>query len=145
MKIQFKKLIFCIAIPLAVGGISALLTSNTMETFSTINQPPLSPPAWLFPVVWTILYVLMGIASYLVLTSEKPNRDALTTYAIQLAFNFFWSIIFFNFELYLLAFIWLVLLWLLIIKTTSHRHTYLRLVVFIIPVIFLILKISSDA
>lgn len=145
MKIQFKKLIFCIAIPLAVGGISALLTSNTMETFSTINKPPLSPPAWLFPVVWTILYVLMGIASYLVLTSEKPNRDALTTYAIQLAFNFFWSIIFFNFELYLLAFIWLVLLWLLILKTTSHRHTYLRLVVFSIPVIFLILKISSDA
>lgn len=145
MKIQFKKLIFCIAIPLAVGGISALLTSNTMETFSTINKPPLSPPAWLFPVVWTILYVLMGIASYLVLTSEKPNRDALTTYAIQLAFNFFWSIIFFNFELYLLAFIWLVLLWLLILKTTSHRHTYLRLIVFSIPVIFLILKISSDA
>lgn len=70
MKIQFKKLIFCIAIPLAVGGISALLTSNTMETFSTINKPLLSPPAWLFPVVWTILYVLMGIASYLVLTSE---------------------------------------------------------------------------
>ena len=122
MKIQFKKLIFCIAIPLAVGGISALLTSNTMETFSTINKPPLSPPAWLFPVVWTILYVLMGIASYLVLTSEKPNRDALTTYAIQLAFNFFWSIIFFNFELYLLAFIWLVLLWLLIIKTTKQFY-----------------------
>lgn len=122
MKIQFKKLIFCIAIPLAVGGISALLTSNTMETFSTINKPPLSPPAWLFPVVWTILYVLMGIASYLVLTSEKPNRDALTTYAIQLAFNFFWSIIFFNFELYLLAFIWLVLLWLLILKTTKQFY-----------------------
>ena len=118
MKIQWKNLITCLAIPLAVGSLSSLLTRNSMETFQTITKPSLAPPGWLFPVVWTILYILMGIASYLVLTSGKPNDKALATYGIQLVFNFFWSIIFFNMELYLFAFIWLVLLWLLIFKTT---------------------------
>ena len=118
MKIQWKNLITCLAIPLAVGSLSSLLTRNSMETFQAITKPDLAPPGWLFPVVWTILYILMGIASYLVLTSGKPNDKALATYGIQLVFNFFWSIIFFNLELYLFAFIWLVLLWLLILKTT---------------------------
>ena len=118
MKIQWKNLITCLAIPLAVGSLSALLTQNSMATFNSITKPGLSPPGWLFPVVWTILYILMGIASYLVLTSGKPNDNALTIYTIQLVFNFFWSIIFFNLELYLFAFIWLVLLWLLILITT---------------------------
>ena len=119
MKIQWKKLIICLAIPLAVGIFSALLTKNNMETFAAIDKPSLSPPAWLFPVVWTILYVFMGIASYLVVISGKPNRTALTVYGIQLVFNFLWSIIFFNLSLYLFAFIWLVLLWLLILITTD--------------------------
>lgn len=117
MKIQWKNLISCIAIPLAVGGLSALLTRNSMDAFDSIAKPDLTPPDWLFPVVWTILYILMGIASYLALTSKKPNNAALTVYAVQLAFNFFWPIIFFNLKLYLFAFIWLVLLWLLILKT----------------------------
>lgn len=119
MKIQWKKLVICLAIPLAVGIFSALLTRNSMETFAAINKPSTSPPAWLFPVVWTILYVFMGIASYLVVISGKPNRTALTVYGIQLVFNFLWSIIFFNLALYLFAFIWLVLLWLLILITTD--------------------------
>ena len=88
-----------------------------METFRLVNKPALAPPGWVFPVAWTILYILMGIASYLVLTSGKPNDTALTLYGIQLVFNFFWSIIFFNLEMYLFAFIWLVVLWLLIFKT----------------------------
>ena len=71
MKIQWKKLIICILIPLAVGGASAFLTRDGIQVFEWINKPPLSPPAWLFPVAWTILYVLMGIASYLVLVNEK--------------------------------------------------------------------------
>lgn len=122
MKIQWKNLIACLAIPLAVGGLSALLTQNSMEAFELMNKPALSPPGWLFPVVWTILYLLMGIASYLVLTSGKPNNTALTLYGIQLVFNFFWSILFFNLGLCLFAFIWLVLLWLLIIITTYQFY-----------------------
>lgn len=118
MKKQWKTLVICIAIPLAVGVLSALLTRGGMMTFAELNKPALSPPGWLFPVVWTILYVLMGIASYLVVTSKKPNGAALITYGLQLVFNFFWSIIFFNLQAYLFAFVWLVILWILILKTT---------------------------
>jgi tryptophan-rich sensory protein len=120
LKIQWKKLIICIAIPLLVGGLAALITMGSMENFALLNKPPLSPPGWLFPVVWTILYTLMGIASYLVYTSGQPYRSktSLTVYGVQLFFNFFWSIIFFNLEMYLFAFIWLVVLWLLILVTT---------------------------
>lgn len=117
MKIQWKKLILCIALPLAVGGLSALLTRGGMDAFAALSKPALSPPGWLFPVVWTLLYILMGIASYLVLTSEKPKGAALSIYALQLVFNFFWPIIFFNFEAYLFAFVWLVILWVLILVT----------------------------
>lgn len=115
-----KQFLICLAIPLLVGGLSALITRTGMDIFETINKPSLSPPGWLFPVVWTILFILMGIASYLVLVSEKPQGEinrALTVYGIQLIFNFFWSIFFFNFSLYLFSFIWLVLLWLLILAT----------------------------
>ena len=120
MKIDFKKLIINIAVPLGVGALSALISMGSMNSFASLNKPPLSPPGWLFPVVWTILYTLMGIASYLVYTSSQPYRSktSLTVYGVQLFFNFFWSIIFFNLEMYLFAFIWLVILWLLILVTT---------------------------
>lgn len=119
MKIQWKKLLICIAIPLAVGGLSALLTRGSMKDFEAVAKPPLAPPAWLFPVVWTILFVLMGIASYIVLVSDNEyrSRAALRVYGVQLIFNFFWSLIFFNLKAYLFSFIWLVILWLLIILT----------------------------
>jgi tryptophan-rich sensory protein len=109
--------VIAIVIPLAIGGFSAFLTRDNMNIYEEINTPPLSPPSFLFPVVWTILYVLMGIASYLVCTSGKPARSktALTVYGIQLAFNFLWSIIFFSVKAYLFAFIWLVILLALII------------------------------
>ena len=117
MRIEWKKLLVCIAIPLAVGGISALLISGNMKLFEEINKPPLSPPAWLFPVVWTILYVLMGIALYLVVITRtrEDKKPAIISFGVQLFFNFFWSIIFFNAQAYLFAFIWLLLLWVAIV------------------------------
>lgn len=116
MKIQWKRLILCILIPLVVGGVSALISRGGMENFASVKQPPLAPPDILFPIVWTILYVLMGIASYLVSVSDTPYRSktALTVYGVQLFFNFAWSIIFFNFEAYVISFIWLLVLWVLI-------------------------------
>ena len=120
MKTDKKRLIICLAIPLVVGGAAGLLTMNSMEAFEALNQPPLSPPGWLFPVVWTVLYVLMGIASYLVSVSDAPHEEkarALWTYGIQLAFNFLWPIAFFNLKWYLFAFLWLVILWILILIT----------------------------
>ena len=73
-----KQFLICLAVPLLVGGLSALITRGGMDTFETINKPSLSPPGWLFPVVWTILFILMGIASYLVLVSGKPHGRDLT-------------------------------------------------------------------
>lgn len=113
-------LVLCIAIPLVVGGISAWISGNSMQTFESLNQPPLSPPGWLFPVVWTCLYVLMGVASWLILFSGEETlavRRALTIYGVQLAVNFFWPIFFFRFALYLFSFYWLLLLWVLIVLT----------------------------
>ena len=117
MKRNKRLLFICIAIPLIVGGVSALLTQNRMEVFDRVVQPPLSSPAWLFPVVWTILYTLMGISSYLILTSDsdfQEKEDAIRLYAYQLLVNFLWPTFFFNFGWYLFAFLWLVLLWVLV-------------------------------
>lgn len=111
---DWKKLIISILIPLAVGGAAALIANGSFKDFKALNKPPLAPPAWAFPAAWTLLYILMGIAAYLVYCSEKyPGRieRALTFYAVQLFMNFCWTLIFFNLKLYLAAFIWLVLLW----------------------------------
>lgn len=89
-----------------------------MRTFESLNQPPLSPPGRLFPIVWTILYALMGIASYLVLVSGKNKeeiRKAILVYVYQLVVNFLWPTFFFNFGWYLFSFFWLILLWGLIL------------------------------
>ncbi len=120
-----RQLLICIAIPLLVGTLSAWISRGAMESFDALNQPPLSPPGWLFPVVWTILYILMGIASYLVLISGRPQRmidKALRVYGLQLGVNFFWSIIFFNWSKYLFAFFWLILLWILIYITIRRFY-----------------------
>ena len=120
MKTNKKLLFLCIALPLLVGITAGLLTRDSMSAFSMLNKPPLAPPGILFPIVWTILYTLMGIASYLVLSSGKNQEDvttALIVYLLQLAINFFWPIFFFNLEWYLFAFFWLILLWVLIRKT----------------------------
>ncbi|MEF9933815.1 MAG: TspO/MBR family protein [Clostridium sp.] len=120
IKVNIKTLVTLIAIPLIVGSIASLFTQNSMEQFQTLIKPPLSPPGIVFPIVWTILYILMGIASYLILTSSKSSvntSSAIRLYFIQLIVNFFWSIIFFNFNLYFFSFIWLILLWILILIT----------------------------
>lgn len=108
-----------VVIALAVGGLSALLTAGSMDLYSQIVQPPLAPPSFLFPVVWTVLFILMGISAAMIYL-EKDNMPkevtkALIIYAINLFLNFFWSIIFFNMRAFLLAFIWLVLLWVTIL------------------------------
>lgn len=120
MKINWKRLIICLAIPLAAGGAAALLTQSSMEQFEQLNQPPLSPPGRLFPIAWTALYILMGTASYLVLQSGagKPLiHRALRAYGVQLAFNFLWPIFFFRMGSYLFSLIWLIALWILILIT----------------------------
>ena len=121
MVIHLRKLVVCIALPLIVGWISSLITQSSMVVFETINKPYLSPPGWVFPVVWTILYILMGISSYIVLTSGQSFykiKTAVSVYLVQLIFNFIWPVIFFNAQNYLLAFVCLLVLWMLILATT---------------------------
>lgn len=119
MKMNWKPLLIALAIPLAVGGLATLL-SGGMSDFRALEQPPLSPPGWVFPVVWTVLYLLMGYASYRVYTagmSPALTKKALRFYAAQLVLNFLWPIVFFGFEWYLGAFVLLVALWVLILLT----------------------------
>ena len=106
---NIEPLIISLLIPLAVGAVSSLLSGTMMAP--TFIQPSFRPPGYLFPIVWTILYILMGISSYLVYTSDSPAKPAaLLVYAIQLVFNFFWTILFFRFSLYGPAFLWLLAL-----------------------------------
>lgn len=118
-KIQWKYLLISLAIPLGIGALSALLTMGSFKGFySTITTPPLNPPSILFPIVWTILYLLMGISSYLVYVSyasKATKRSALEIYFFQLLVNFVWPIIFFNYRLFLVAFVWILLLIFLVV------------------------------
>ncbi len=119
MKLDIKKLLICLGIPLTVGGLAALITGG-MADYSELNQPPLSPPGWLFPIVWTILYLLMGYASYRVLVSAVPHEEikkALILYGAQLFVNFLWPLVFFGLGWYLTAFFVLIALWILIFLT----------------------------
>ena len=98
LKKDTRKLITCIAVPLVTGAVSGFFTRNGMKVFAKLNKPPLSPPGWLFPVVWTILFIMMGIASFLIASRPKSrDRDrVLALYGIQLAVNFLWSLLLFG-------------------------------------------------
>lgn len=125
MQKNWRQLLICLAIPFGVGALSGWLTRGSMAEFARLTKPPLSPPGWLFPVVWTILFLMMGLASWLVLRSGEPPQAiqrALRLYALQLAVNFFWSIFFFNLSLYLFSFFWLVLLWVLVLITAIRFY-----------------------
>lgn len=129
IKFNLKKFLISILIPLSVGGLSALITKNNMDLYSQINKPPLSPPSWLFPVAWTVLYILMGISLYLVWNGEKPNdKNLFSVFGIQLFLNFIWPIIFFNFRAYLIAFVVLIFLWaasfLMIVLFYQNKKVY---------------------
>ena len=120
MNINWKKFLICLAIPLATGGLATLL-SGGMDRYQVMNQPPLSPPGWIFPVVWTVLYLLMGYASYRIAESDVPKEDrrkALIFYGIQLFLNFLWPIVFFRFQNIGAAMAELILLLVLVVLTT---------------------------
>ena len=109
---------FSILLSLTVGGLSALSSAGNMNIYDKITPPPLSPPGWLFPVVWTLLFTLMGISSALVFTQKNTKKeDTLFVYAVSLVLNFSWSIFFFNMQAFIVSFILLVALWLSIIIT----------------------------
>lgn len=115
---NLKKLLINIGISVGTGLLAAFLTRNSMAIYQTFEKPPLAPPAWVFPVVWTILYTLMGVSAYRISQSDANEADkerALSIYGFQLLFNFLWSIVFFNFNSFLIAFIVILALWSMII------------------------------
>lgn len=114
MKRNRKPYLLWILLTEAVGALSGWLTKDAMSAYGqTIIQPPLSPPGWLFPAVWTLLYALMGISAARVYLSppSKARSLGLNLFVGQLVVNFFWSPIFFNLQAFGLAFFWLLLLW----------------------------------
>ena len=118
-----KTFIFSILLSLTVGGLSALATASNMNIYDKITPPPLAPPGWLFPVVWTVLFILMGISAARIFTSKSHKKDdALFVYAVSLALNFSWSIFFFNMQSFIVSFVILVALWLSIIITMIKYH-----------------------
>lgn len=95
------KLIIAIIIPLLVGAISGFFTSESVNGwFTYLVKPSFNPPNWIFAPVWTTLYILMGIAHYLVWNNpdkeSQVKRTAIIFYFIQLSLNFLWSLLFFN-------------------------------------------------
>lgn len=117
---KLKPYFISIFITLSIGSLSAFLVRENVHIYAMLHKPPLSPPAILFPIVWTLLYILMGIScariSLQKTTYPDDVFDALLNYALQLIFNFLWPIIFFNMCTFLFAFIWLAVLWTSILK-----------------------------
>ena len=113
---------------LLAGGISALFTSSSMDIYPTLNQPPLSPPGILFPIVWSILYAVIGAGAGLIyLRTGSFHNTALRLYLLQLLFNVLWPVWFFNLQWFGFAFFWLITLWILIILTIFAFYKILPL------------------
>lgn len=121
IKKNWKTILFWVILSEAVGLLAGLLTQNATELYGQMAvKPPFSPPAWLFPVAWTILYALMGVGAGLV--ASEPNGAsrnlALNLMVAQLIVNFFWPLLFFNAQAYGLALLWIILLLVLVIWMT---------------------------
>ena len=116
MKINYKRLIIFVLVPVLLGTLVGLLTSVNTDVDSII-------PKWIFPVVWTILYVLMGVSSYLV---YEKDGEVPRIYIIQLIFNLLWSFVFFTFKWYFIAFLWILVLIYFVIRMVIEFYKYSR-------------------
>lgn len=118
---KLKKLAISLLITLGGGFLSSLLAGDTSDFYNTIQKPPFAPPGIVFPIVWAILYVFMGYASYRVYSYAKNDVlkvNALKNYGINLVLNFLWPTVFFRFQLLGLAFVWVIVLAISTIITT---------------------------
>ncbi len=105
---------FALTFLFAIGG--GIVTYAGMPQYEAAVHPALTPPSWLFPVVWSILFLLMTYSAAVIYDSGHPDLSkAIFVYALQLTMNFWWCVLFFGFKLYLFAFIWLILLWIAVL------------------------------
>ena len=127
--LDIKKLLFYIITTILIGVIPSIFVFKSINVYNSLNRPPFSPPSIVFPIVWTILYMLMGISIYIIMQSKrKLKKNAKLIYYIQLVTNALWTPIFFEFKEYFLAFLWI-----------------LMLIVFVITMILTFYKISKKA
>lgn len=122
-KFNFLDLLINIAIPLGGGLLVGYINKGSMDIYNNLEKPIFAPPSIVFPIVWPILYILMGIAAYRIRMLGKEGQNVasgLFTYYIQLLLNFLWPFIFFSFRLYGISFIELVILLIFIIITFIH-------------------------
>ena len=109
--IDFKKLFFYIITTILIGTVPSIFTFKSMGIYTELNRPPLSPPSILFPIVWTILYILIGISIYIIVKKNpKDVSEAKLIYYVALVTNALWTPIFFGFKEYFLAFLWIIML-----------------------------------
>lgn len=121
--ISWPALLAAVILTLGLGILSSILTSDSFEAYTALQQPGFAPPGWIFAPVWTVLYIMMGIASYRIFMyglERKMVRTALGIYLLQLGLNFFWTLIFFRWELRGLAFIEILVLLVLIVINTGQ-------------------------
>jgi tryptophan-rich sensory protein len=113
MIIKLKPLLVSLLITLSTGAVAGLISAGSNDIYTELERPALAPPSVVFPIVWTILYLLMGVSLYMIYTSYSPGKDkALKVFGVQLLLNFIWPLVFFNMRQFSIAFIILILLWL---------------------------------
>ncbi len=132
------KKIFRVLFPIIGGGIVSLLIMGYMETYNGLNKPPLSPPSIVFPIVWTILYLFIGLA-YNKYREDNDNKETIILYYLQLALNFIWPILFFNLNLYLVALIILLALLILtyILTRTLNSKLFIPYIIWLVIATYL--------
>lgn len=121
---KLKRYGIAIGIPLLIGFIGSFTTSYGMDTYAILDKPVWTPSGVVFPIVWTILYVLMGISSARIYESNSHNRDsALMLYGLQLVLNGIWSFLFFGLTWYFFSFVWIVILWFTVFSMVQEFYT----------------------
>lgn len=110
---HWKVYLFSILSALLIGALGSFITSGGMAVYDRAVKPPLTPPDWAFPVVWSLLYTFMGIGFGRILL-KGAQKGVLALYIAQLLGNFLWTVLFFGFHLYGAAVFWLLVLWALI-------------------------------
>lgn len=121
--IILKYLIPCLILSIGTGGLAAIIISGNIYYYDMLDKPPLAPMPMLFPIVWTVLYILMGIAHYVVHISTSAERqNSVKLYYTQLVFNFLWPILFFKFKMLFLSVICILVLLIFVLKTVKSFY-----------------------
>lgn len=137
---NIKKLLLYILITIFIGGFFGFFIMNDSNSYNDLIKPALTPASTIFPIVWTILYILMGVSLYLISQSKGDKEKSYQIYFAQLVFNSLWTLIFFGLNMKLLSIIWIIVLIILVILMIKHFYKINKLAAFLqIPYLFWLL------